>query len=208
MRILYTVLFTAFINIGAFAQVIDDSDLKKLESGQYQLDEGKIQVTFLDTISFDFMQHKLHELGYEVLNSDFQNIMLSVENDPKSGQLSEIEDNEWVDFIMSETSNISDNELEEISKNDSLDDKKVNLMLAQLNHRKSFDFIFISLNHKATAVEAYEIIGNYPELDIKIVRESQRTAIIKTELEKEAEAMEKLGQLDFVKSTAYLGVID
>lgn len=208
MRYLLPALFSILLFLPAFGQVIDDSELKKLESGQIKLEPGKIQVTFLDTVTADYMESKLSELGYEVISSDFQNILLSVINDPKPEQLKEIEDNELVEFIMSETSNVSDEELEEISKSDSLDDSKVNQMLAQLNHSRSYDFIFVALSDKATTVDAYQIINKYPELDIRIIKENQRTAIIKTEYEKEAETMSALSELGFVKSTELLGVID
>lgn len=208
MRYFLLTLFSILIFLPAFGQVIDDSELKKLESGQFKLEPGMIQVTFLDTVTADYMESKLSELGYEVISSDFENILLSVINDPKPEQLKEIEENEFVEFIMSETSNVSDEELEGISKSDSLDDNKVNQMLAQLNHSRKYDFIFVALNDEAIIDDAYQIINSYPELDIRIIKENQRTAIIKTEYKKEAETMSALNKLGFVKSTELLGIID
>ena len=133
MRQLAITIFCVFMPLLVGAQVMDDTNIKKLEQGVYNLEAAKVHVTFSDTVSPDFVNHQLSELGYEILSSTFQNIILSIENNPKPGQLNEIESLDYVDFVMSESAGIKDEDIEEMSRKDTVDSDRINTVLTQLN---------------------------------------------------------------------------
>lgn len=203
------ILFILFLfPVSSFAQVMDDIDIKKLQSGQYSLAQGKIQVTFADTVHPDFISEEMEKLGYEILNSTFQNIILSIENDPKPTQLKKIENTEWVDFIMTESSEVKDEKIDEIAEEDSLKADKVNRMLAQLNYSTTYEYILVALNFRATTAMADSLIEQFPDLVFRTQEASVRTAILKTAPDKEMEAMDELNMLPYVINTAFIGTVD
>jgi|AntRauTorcE11897_2_1112592.scaffolds.fasta_scaffold00162_17 hypothetical protein len=206
-RLLFTALISLILSSAVFAQIIDDSDLRKLESGKYKLEQGMIQVSFTDTVSADYMEQQLSKYGYEILSSNFKNILLTIQGEPIHEQLNELKANKWVEFLISSTTNITEEELKVISKMNSMDEEKADQLLSGLDKSRGSYPVFISLIQSATSSEANNLISSYPDLDLRIIRESQRSAVIKTEPGKEAEVMEALGQMSFVKSTALIGVI-
>jgi hypothetical protein len=208
MEKLVIIIISVLIPFIGFAQVMDDTDIKKLKKGEYNIEAGKIQVTFSDTVSPTFVEQKLDELGYEILSSEINNIVLSIENNPSPQQLKELEDSEWVEFVVSEAAGNSDKELEEINKSDSLENDKVNQLLAKLTYSKEYEFVVVALTYSATEKTVEDIKATYPDLTFRVVQKSQRSAILKTEEDKELEAMDELKKLHFVKNTAMVGSLE
>ncbi|MEQ8524310.1 hypothetical protein [Gracilimonas sp.] len=208
MKKLISIIIYTLVPFFAFSQVMDDADIKKLEKGEYNLESGKIQVTFSDTVSPNFLETKLDELGFEILSSNIQNIVLSIENNPSPKQLKELEESEWVEFVMSEAAGNADKELEQINESDSLEGNQVNQLLAKLTYSKEYEYVIVALTYSATEETVAHIKAKYPELKFKMVEESQRTAILKTEKDKELEAMDELKKLVFVENTAMVGSLE
>ena len=202
------ILLLLFLPVGIKAQVMDDNSIKKLQSGEYTLEQGKIQVTFSDTVHPEFVTDQLESLGYEILSSNFQNIILSIENDPEPAQLKEIENTKWVDFIMTESADVKDEKIDEIANEDSLKDGKVNRMLAQLNYSTKYEYILVALNFAATNETVESLKAAFPDLVFLYKEQSERSAILKTAPDKEMEAMDELKKLPYVNNTALIGILD
>jgi hypothetical protein len=201
-------VFSVLLPVFAIAQTMDDASIKKLEGGEYSLESGKIQVTFVDTVSVEFIDKEMEIRGYEIISSNFQNLILSIENNPEPGQLNEIEGIEWVDFIMTESASMKDEDVEEISRKDTVDSDKVNKVLTLLNQTGDYEFIIVGMTYNATQEHLEKLREMYPGLEIKVSEKSQRTAILKTETDKELEAMDELEKLSFVKNTAFIGNLE
>ncbi len=201
-------VFAVVLPFLAFAQVMDDSDIKKLEDGEYKLEEGKIQVTFSDTVSPDYIEREFEKMGLKILSSSFQPLVLTIENASGSEIMKELEDNKWVEFIMSESEGISDDDVKEFNKKDTLDNSRINQMLTELNHSSEYKFIMVGLTYAATLAEVSEIRNKFPDLDIQIAEYAERTAIIETEAKKELETMDELKKLAYVKNTAFIGNLE
>ncbi len=208
MKELLIILISTLAPFISFAQVMDDTDIKKLEKGEYNIEAGKVQVTFSDTVSPTFVEQKLDELGYEILSSEIKNIVLSIENNPSPEQLKGLEENVWVEFVMSEAAGSSDKEMEEINNSDTLESDKVNQLLAKLTFSKEYEYVVVALTYSATDKTVEDIKAAYPNLDFVVLQKSQRSAILKTEEDKELEAMDELKQLNFVKNTAMVGNLE
>ena len=69
-------------------------------------------------------------------------------------------------------------------------------------------FIIVGLTHNASQEMVEELRSAYPELEILVEENSERTAIVKTEVDKELEAMDELKKLHFVKNTALIGSLE
>ncbi|MBO6584801.1 MAG: hypothetical protein JJ953_01720 [Gracilimonas sp.] len=208
MKQLVVIIVSVLVPFIGFAQVMDDTDIKKLEKGEYNIEAGKIQVTFSDTVSPTFIEQKLDDLGYEILSSEIKNIVLSIENNPSPQQLKELEESEWVEFVMSEAAGNSDKEMEEINDSDTLGSDKVNQLLAKLTYSKEYEYVVVALTYNATEITVEDIKAAYPDLKFEVLQQSQRSAILKTEEDKELEAMDELKKLDFVKNTAMVGNLE
>lgn len=208
MKQLVVIIVSVLVPFIGFAQVMDDTDIKKLEKGEYNIEAGKIQVTFSDTVSPTFIEQKLDDMGYEILSSEIKNIVLSIENNPSPQQLKELEESEWVEFVMSEAAGNSDKEMEEINDSDTLGSDKVNQLLAKLTYSKEYEYVVVALTYNATVKTVTDIKAAYPDLKFEVLQKSQRSAILKTEEDKELEAMDELKKLDFVKNTAMVGNLD
>jgi archaellum component FlaC len=122
--------------------------------------------------------------------------------------LNEIESLDFVDFIMSESAGIKDEDIEEMSRKDTVDSDRINTVLTQLNQTGNYEFIIVGLTYSATEERVDELRKAYPKLEILVEEKSQRMAILKTEEEKELEAMDELMKLSFVKNTAMVGVVE
>ncbi|MCP9291224.1 MULTISPECIES: hypothetical protein [Gracilimonas] len=208
MKQLVVIIVSVLVPFIGFAQVMDDTDIKKLEKGEYNIEAGKIQVTFSDTVSPTFIEQKLDDMGYEILSSEIKNIVLSIENNPSPQQLKELEESEWVEFVMSEAAGNSDKEMEEINDSDTLGSDKVNQLLAKLTYSKEYEYVVVALTYNATEKTVTDIKAAYPDLKFEVLQKSQRSAILKTEEDKELEAMDELKKLDFVKNTAMVGNLE
>ncbi len=204
----FLLMIAALLPFAILAQDIDETNIKKLERGEFKIEKGKIQVTFADTVAPAFVEQAFDKLGFTILSSNLQQFVLVIENDPTPEQVRDIEENKWVDFVLSESEGISDEELKVLAEKDSLDDNKVNKMLTQLNHRSSYQFVLVGLKYAATKEAVKELQKTYPDLGIKIMTQAERSAIIRTEKGKEAEMMEEPDLLPFVKSTAYIGSLE
>lgn len=192
--------------IFTLAQVMDDSAIDQLQKGNYSIEKGKIQVVFDDTTSQKFAVKELERRGYDVLESTFQNIVLSIENDPRSGQLAEIEEHEWVDFILSESSGISDESLEEINDKDTLDNAKINQILSQINRKNTgYEFITVGLKPTASMSVLEDLKTAHPNLEFRVAENSIRSAVIQTEEGKEEETIQNLKALPFIVDLTYIG---
>jgi archaellum component FlaC len=109
---------------------------------------------------------------------------------------------------MSESAGIKDEDIEEMSRKDTVDSDRINTVLTQLNQTGNYEFIIVGLTYSATEERVDELRKAYPKLEILVEEKSQRMAILKTEEEKELEAMDELMKLSFVKNTAMVGVVE
>lgn len=208
MKYVIQTLLIALIPFMLQAQVIDESDLDNLRQGNYTLEKGKVQVNFSDTVSSDFITKEFEKLGYEIVSSNFQSIMLRVTKIPDAVSRKDLEDNRWVEFIMSESVGMDDEDLEEMNKKDSVDSNRMNEMLKQFNQKGNYEYVMMGLSYKATTDALSEIQAIHPELEFEVAKESERSAIIKTEEGKEVDMMDELDKLPYVLNTAMVGTLD
>jgi ribonucleotide reductase alpha subunit len=208
MKLLSNVLILFFFPVIVFAQVVDDSAINKIQKGNYSIEKGKIQVTFADTVSPDFIEKEMGLMGLKLLSSNFQPIMLRVTEIPEALTMKDLEDNKWVEFIMSESAGLDEKEFQEINKEDTVDSKRINDMLAQLNHSGKYEYIMLGLTYAATDEAISEILSIHPDLNIEIEERGERTAVIETKPDQELAVMDELNKLSYVKNTAMIGYLE
>ncbi|MAO66584.1 MAG: hypothetical protein CL666_16455 [Balneola sp.] len=206
-RIIQTFLLL-FIPFAVQAQIIDESDFNKLQQGNYSIEKGKIQVTFTDTTTSDFAIQELGKKGYEVLSSTFQPIMLRVTHLPEGITPKDLEDHKWVDFILHESVGIDDEDLRKMKKKDSTVTERQRELLEQFKDRGNYQFLMVGLTYGATKDALADLEDIHPELKFEVALQSERSAVIKTETDKELEAMDELQSLPFVLNTAMMGSIE
>ncbi|HET8865410.1 MAG TPA: hypothetical protein VFM80_06895 [Gracilimonas sp.] len=208
MKLLTFLLLSVFLSSTLSAQVIDDSDLKKLESGQYKLAEAKIQVSFELGVSEEEMRTEITRLGYEVESAIFENIVLNINNKPEESQIEEIAALAVVNSVLDLRHTYDPNMLNQIKQSRMMSDSELNELIEQLEEEGPQGLLLVYLNAEAIESTVEEIRSQFENLEMNIFRPAQRTAIIKTEPGKELEAMDELNAQSFVESTAFIGVIE
>lgn len=202
MKIISLSLFLLVITSSTFAQVIDDTELKNLQSGDYELQSGHIQATFTDDIHPDSVIIQLQRNGYKIVRTDFKPITLSIESEISEEQLTALQENKWVDLILNDTlrnpqslsnqQEIDASALQDIQEN-------AQLIPPQLT--------VIQLKMEATKDAVEELRSEFSDLQFKMLWSGSRNAIIETEPGKEMDVMDELKKLDVIESTAMIGLL-
>lgn len=209
MRFLMVVLILITASAHSPAQVkMDDSNIKRLQDGQFSFAKGEVQVTFSDTVSPDFVREQLNILGYEILNLNVQPIFAWIQNTPDEEQLRALEKDSRVNRIVVEQRGISEIALYEMFERDSLSQEEQKEAMERFRAMEDQKIVRLFFNYNVDEQAARTFINEYQDIDFRLDMVSPKTAIVKTEVEKEAEAMEALELLVYIKSTAYIGIID
>ncbi len=69
-------------------------------------------------------------------------------------------------------------------------------------------FSQIQFKYQVTEEEAKQVVFKYPDFGLKLSPKTSRSVVLKTEVGKEEEVMDKLEPLGYVKSTAYIAVLE
>jgi hypothetical protein len=199
----------ALIPLFVIAQTMDDSAIQDLQNGEYKLAEGKLQVSFEQGVSEEEMRAEVTRLGYEVESAVFENYVLHVDNRIEEDQLTEIEGLTVVDSVLDHRRQYDANLQNKIKESRMMSDAERNELLEQLEKQQGpSGLLLVFLNAGATESTVKEIRSQFENLEISVFKPAQRTAIIKTEVGKELEAMDELNTHSFVENSAFVGVID
>jgi hypothetical protein len=190
------------------AQVIDTSELNKLQSGQYKLAEGQLQVLFKDTTTLSFAQKELHSLGLEIKTTEFMNLAMIIENHPKEEDIRSLQNNDAVKMVINEfsylkseagnTTPITEYTLQDIDAN----------MVSDFKFMDQYKVVLVGLNEQASINDANLIMTQFPNLKFNIFNEGRRSAVVLTKPENEEEIITLLESKPFVESVAYMGVLE
>ncbi|HBQ58497.1 MAG TPA: hypothetical protein DD671_02435 [Balneolaceae bacterium] len=113
-----------------------------------------------------------------------------------------------MDFILHESVGIDDEDLRKMKKKDSTVTERQRELLEQFKDRGNYQFLMVGLTYGATKDALADLEDIHPELKFEVALQSERSAVIKTETDKELEAMDELQSLPFVLNTAMMGSIE
>lgn len=208
MRTFLIILFTLFPLSLLQAQTIDTSELNKLRNGEYSIAEGQLQVLFDDTTTKAFVLQEMHKLGVEVKNTDFSSILMIIENHPEKDHIRSIQKYESVFLVLNEASYInSGRSLKTTEKNimeGSIDPKTV----SDFKFKDEYQVVMIHLKEKATMQDANMIIHQHPDLQFRVLSEPRRAAVVQVDPDEEDKIISLLESKPYVKSVAYLGILE
>ncbi|MFP8489971.1 hypothetical protein ACKGJO_12860 [Gracilimonas sp. Q87] len=208
MRSLLIFLFTILPLFVIQAQVIDTSELNKLQSGQYKLAEGQLQVVFNDTTTLSFIQKELHSLGLQIKQSEFENVVMIIENHPEKDDIRSLQKNETVKMVINEASYLKSESggtapLTDISLQ-SIDPD----LISDFKFKDQYQVVFVILEDNAAIKDADRIIGQYQNLKFNTLNQGRRAAVILTGTNDEDEIITLLESKPYVNSVAYMGIIE
>lgn len=208
MRTFLIILFTLFPLSLLQAQTIDTSELNKLRNGEYSIAEGQLQVLFDDTTTKAFVLQEMHKLRVEVKNTDFSSILMIIENHPEKDHIRSIQKYESVFLVLNEASYInSGRSLITTEKNimeGSIDPKTV----SDFKFKDEYQVVMIHLKEKATMQDANMIIHQHPDLQFRVLSEPRRAAVVQVDPDEEDKIISLLESKPYVKSVAYLGILE
>lgn len=208
MRYLILSFCMALIPVLVIAQTMDDSELQKLQTGEYKLAEGKIQVSFEHGVSEEEMRAEVTRLGYEVESAVFESFVLNIDNKTNEVQLAEIKALSVVDSVVDLRHEYDSEMLNEIKESRKMSDSEFNKFLEEVEEHGPLGILLVYLNADAPESTVEVLRSQFENLEISVFKPAQRTAIIKTEVGKELEAMDKLNTSSFVENSAFVGVIE
>ncbi|HKK24900.1 MAG TPA: hypothetical protein VJ941_04695 [Gracilimonas sp.] len=210
MRLTIFLSFTLhFLSLTALqAQVIDTSELDQLQSGEYKIAEGQLQVVFADTTTQSFVKSEFTSLGVELKNLEFDNVILSIGNHPSRDQIRLLQDEASVKAVMNESSYLSTDSQEQIQINGSefrnIDPDNI----SEFEFKEAYQFVFVIMNDNVNAERAGILIDTYPDLKLNIFTKGRRAAVVVTSPDNEDEIISILESKPYVQSVAYMGVLE
>lgn len=190
------------------AQVIDTSELDKLQSGEYKIAEGQLQVVFADTTTQSFVESEFTSLGVELKSLEFDNVILSIGNHPSRDQIRLLQDEASVKAVMNESSYLSSDSHEQIPINGSGFQNIEPDNLSEFEFKEAYQFVFVIMDDNVNAERAGILIDQYPDLKLNIFTKGRRAAVVVTSPDKEEEIISILESKPYVQSVAYMGVIE
>jgi hypothetical protein len=202
----FILLFLSFTALQA--QVIDTSELDKLQSGEYKIAEGQLQVVFADTTTKAFTLQEMHKLGIEVKSTDFKSILMIIENHPEKNHIRSIQKDDAVYFILNEASYINSGENLMATERNIMEGNIDPEAVSEFKFKDEYQVVMIQLIETATMQDANSIIDLHPDLKFRVLMEPRRSAVIQTSPDKEEEIISILESKPYVQSVAYMGVIE
>jgi hypothetical protein len=190
------------------AQVIDTSELDKLQKGEYTLAEGQLQVLFDDTTTQSYIEKEFLKSGLEIKSLDFNNVILTLGSHPEKNQLRSLQGEASVKAVINESSYLlTDND--ERKPFDDLGFQNIDPEdISEFQFKDAYQFVFVILDDNANMKSANKIIADYPELKLSVLSEGRRSAVVLTSPNNEEEVISLLESKPFVQSVAYMGVIE
>lgn len=207
MKNLIRILMLLFPGL-LMGQVMDESDINKLEQGKYKLEKGKVQVSFEDTVSLNYVQEEFRELELKILTTDFKPIILQVYEMPENLSLEELEENEWVELVFHTSADMDETAQEEIKKTYSSRFKEVISLYEQIKREGFYEITLVVMTSEAMKESFEKLLEQYPGMNAEIIQESEKSAVVQTEENRELDVMDLLNELDYVKNTAMIGSLE
>ncbi|MDR9419861.1 hypothetical protein [Gracilimonas sp.] len=198
MKIRFLLIVLLFIAPAIFAQNIDDTELKQLQSGEYGLKAGSIQATFTDAIHPDSALQQMKEKGHKIVSTEFKPILLSIQGEISEEQLTALKENKWVNMVINES---------EILSQQQGADPEILKKIKENTDIMPTEFTMIQLKLEANKKSVDELRMQFPDLSFKMTWSGSRTAVIETEPGKEIDLMDELKKLDIIESTAMIGLL-
>lgn len=208
MRTLLIFFISLLLYVSLNAQTIDTSELNKLQSGEYSIAEGQLQILFTDTTTEAFAFQELHKLGLQIKSSEFNNILLAVRNHPQKKQIQSIQEDDAVLLVFNEDSYINTPEDLTTIARTIMEQKVAPESVSEFVFKDEYEILMIMLNEKATMQDANRLIDKHPEVEFNTLFKARRSAVVQAESGKEDEIISTLESKPYIKSVAYMGVIE
>lgn len=208
MRILLIILFTLLALSFLQAQTIDTSELNKLQNGEYSIAEGQLQVLFSDTTTRAFALQEMQKMGVEVKSTDFNSILMIIENHPEKEHIRSIQKDESVFLVLNEASYVNSGE-DLMSTERSIMERNIDPeTVSDFKFKDEYKAVMVYLKETATMKDANRIMDRHPDLKFRVLFEPRRSAVIQTDPDKEDHIITLLESKPYVKSVAYIGVLE
>ncbi|WP_103664166.1 hypothetical protein [Gracilimonas amylolytica] len=208
MRILLIILYTLLPLSFLQAQTIDTSELNKLQNGEYSIAEGQLQVLFSDTTTRAFALQEMHNMGVEVKSTDFNSILMIIENHPEKEHIRSIQKDESVFLVLNEASYVNSGEdlmsTERSIMEGNIDPESV----SDFKFKDEYKAVMVHLKETATMKDANRIMDRHPDLKLRVLFEPRRSAVIQTDPDAEDNIITLLESKPYVKSVAFMGVLE
>lgn len=185
------------------AQIIDDSSIQKAEQS-YDFVEGRFVAFLADTISPDYAEKAFSELNIPILNMIMKRALIGLVNNPSKESLEALQNHDKIYLIRKTPESDQLDEVNAELKNSNLNDSQKRDLKENLLPLTTY---FVEFNYSVDIQEVKEIMGKFDDVEFKFLRDPERTVTLQAEAGNEPITMDKVEELNFVKGTAMMGVI-
>ncbi|MDZ7808511.1 MAG: hypothetical protein U5K71_15565 [Gracilimonas sp.] len=207
MRALLIFFLTLFPLSVLHAQVIDTSELDKLQKGEYSIAEGQLQVLFTDTTTKAFALQEMQKLGVQVKSTDFNNILMLIQSHPEKKHILSIQNDEAVHLVLNEESYVNSGEDLVTNERTIMEGNIDPETVSDFKFKDEYQAVMIHLKETATMQDANRIINQHPDIKIRVLLEPRRAAVVQTNPDDEDDMISLLESRPYVMSVAYMGVL-
>ena len=182
-------------------------EVQKVQAGEYFFTKGEVLVTFSDTVEPEFIKKQFQRLGVEILNLRVEPITAKVSSNLPDSILMRLSEHPYilsVNYHMREFSEKAFQEMIERKERTKEEIQKLRKSFKKLSETK---FPYIIFKYNVTEEMAKKVVEDNLEFGVKLNIIEPRTAVVKTEIGKEQEIMEKLNQLKYVENTAFIAIL-
>ena len=206
LRALLILIISIFLS-DVQAQLIGDEALRRLENGQATTLEGQFVAYLADSVSPDFIEKQLSQLGYKYDFLEIKPVMIRVANSPEQEVLDTIfSQPEVMRFIQQSIPADSLNFKEQL-RNQGIDENRINDALERYLSNHNDQLIQIWFDYQMTERLVMNFMTNYRSVAYQFFPILPKTVNILVEPGTEREIMMEVDQLPFVEYTALIGVI-
>ena len=197
---LILVLIISFFSISLHAQ----DTIARVKAGDYKFAKGVILVSLVDTVSPGLVQSTFKHLGYEILEQNIYPVSGYINTKIHESKLEELSSHPYIKDITIDNRGFNEKAFLEMVKRQNMtpkDSVRARNMLIDIAENP---FKRIRFHYYVTEEMAVTFSQTNSEYNIKINTYSPKSIVLRTETDKETEAMKEVKKLSIVESTAFV----
>lgn len=208
MKSIVILLILSFYSFVSFAQDLDDKQITKINSGQYNFAKGEIQVIFHDTTTAEFVEEQFHVFGIEIIRKEFYPITAQAVTDLPDSVLAVISEHPLVEEISYRMFDFPEEAFQEMIQKQNIPVEKVPEERARFEKLISSKIPRIIFKQRVSEEKALNFVNQHRDYINKLNMITPKSAVVKTEVGKEPEMMKRLKKLRYIQNTAYIALFD
>ncbi|MFN1835095.1 hypothetical protein AB2B38_007530 [Balneola sp. MJW-20] len=200
-------LVLLLLPISLSAQVIDDSSIDRINRGEVEFMQGEFVAYLADTTSPSYALEELSRRGFEVSQTYFRPVTITILNFPPAEILQQMRSDKDLTKVTQLSSPVNMGNMLDSLKEEGLSELEISRALKAIQQETAGGTYQIELDYSFTKETAVQKMKIYPGIAWELAGDSPRMVNIKAEPGNEEAVMLKAEEVPFVKYTALIGML-